>query len=130
MKDPTSSPSPVRGDVSTESSVWSVSSVARSATVATANISSSVELIPNNSKKVHIASSTRELTTSSAAHLAILATQQRDARHRQQYLPRRGSDGYYQQGRTLSPYDNDDGYYDKEEDDFYHGDCKSDYYRR
>ncbi|THZ82414.1 hypothetical protein D6C84_05776 [Aureobasidium pullulans] len=33
-------------------------------------------------------------------------------------------------GRILGPYGNDDGYYDKEEDDFYHGDRNSDYYRR
>ncbi|THZ09031.1 hypothetical protein D6C95_01406 [Aureobasidium pullulans] len=56
--------------------------------------------------------------------------QQRGARHRQQYLPRRGGGGYYQQGRILGPYDNDEDYYDEEEDDFYHGDRDSDYYRR
>lgn len=72
MKDPTSSPSPVRRGASTKSSV-------RSATVAMADISSSVELITSNSKKMHIASSTRELTTGSTAHLAIsVATSQQE----------------------------------------------------
>ncbi|THW57113.1 hypothetical protein D6D20_08230, partial [Aureobasidium pullulans] len=32
--------------------------------------------------------------------------------------------------RILGPYDNDDGYYDEEEDDFYRGDRNSDYHRR
>ncbi|THY72598.1 hypothetical protein D6C86_06035 [Aureobasidium pullulans] len=54
MKDPTSSPSPVKRGASTKSSVWSASSVARSATVAMANISSSVELITSNT---HVAMS-------------------------------------------------------------------------
>ncbi|THY43219.1 hypothetical protein D6C97_09317 [Aureobasidium pullulans] len=100
-----------------------------------ANISSSVELIISNSKKMRIASSTRELTTGSTAHLAI---SRRDARHRQQCLSCCGGGGYYQQGRIFGPYDNEDGYYndhedgyyDEEEDDFYHGDRNSDYYRR
>ncbi|THX03667.1 hypothetical protein D6D13_07550 [Aureobasidium pullulans] len=34
---------------------------------------------------------------------------QGDARHRQQYHLGRGGGGYYQQGRILGPYDNDDG---------------------
>ncbi|THZ09920.1 hypothetical protein D6C80_09013 [Aureobasidium pullulans] len=33
-------------------------------------------------------------------------------------------------GRILGPYDNEDGYYNEGEDDFYHGDRNSDYYRR
>ncbi|THW71041.1 hypothetical protein D6D19_07482 [Aureobasidium pullulans] len=33
-------------------------------------------------------------------------------------------------GRILGPYDNEDGYSDEGEDDFYHGDRNSDYYRR
>ncbi|THY85704.1 hypothetical protein D6C92_08775 [Aureobasidium pullulans] len=33
-------------------------------------------------------------------------------------------------GRILGPYDNEDRYYVEEEDDFYHGDRNSDYYRR
>lgn len=79
MKDPTSSPSPVRRGASTKSSVWSTLCVFRSATVAMANISRSVELITSNSKEMHIASSTRELTTGSTAHLAIsVATSQQE----------------------------------------------------
>lgn len=79
MKDPTSSPSPVRRSASTKSSVWSAPSVVRSATVAMVNISSSVELIISNSKKMRIASSTRELTPGSTAHLAIsVATSQQE----------------------------------------------------
>lgn len=74
MKDPTSSPSSVRRGASTKSSVWSTSCVVRSATVGMANISSSVELITSNSKKRHIASRTRELTTSSTAHPAMPVT--------------------------------------------------------
>ncbi|THZ77751.1 hypothetical protein D6C85_01510 [Aureobasidium pullulans] len=31
--------------------------------------------------------------------------------------------------RILGPYDNEEGYSDEEEDDFYHGDRNSDYYR-
>jgi hypothetical protein len=38
--------------------------------------------------------------------------------------------GYYQQGRIFGPYDNEDGYYNEGENDFYHGDRNSDYYRR
>ncbi|TIA19142.1 hypothetical protein D6C76_06160 [Aureobasidium pullulans] len=33
-------------------------------------------------------------------------------------------------GRIFGPYDNEDGYYNEGEDDFYHGDRNSDYYRR
>lgn len=59
MKDPTSSPSPVRRGASMKSIVWSASSVAWSIRVAMTNISSSAELINSNSRKMHIASSTR-----------------------------------------------------------------------
>ncbi|THV97203.1 hypothetical protein D6D27_02248 [Aureobasidium pullulans] len=60
------------------------------------------------------------------AHLAIsVATSQ----HELLCLSCCGGGGYYQQGRILGPYDNEDGYSDEGEDDFYHGDRNSDYYR-
>ncbi|KAL2031026.1 hypothetical protein VTO58DRAFT_108381 [Aureobasidium pullulans] len=62
------------------------------------------------------------------AHLAIsVATSQQEIL---QCLSCCGGVGYYQQGRILGPYDNEDGYYNEGEDDFYHGDRNSDYYRR
>ncbi|THZ16146.1 hypothetical protein D6C91_06486 [Aureobasidium pullulans] len=107
MKDSTSSPSPVGRGASTKSSV-------RSATVAMANISSSVELITSNT---HLA-------------MPVATSQHGGARHRQQCLSCCGGGGYYQQGRILGPSDNEHGYYNEGEDDFYHGDRNSDYYRR
>ncbi|THW33419.1 hypothetical protein D6D22_09139 [Aureobasidium pullulans] len=66
------------------------------------------------------------------AHLAmpVATSQHGGARHRQQCLSCCGGGGYYQQGRILGPYDSDNGYYNEEEGDFYHGDRNSDYYRR
>ncbi|THW86594.1 hypothetical protein D6D15_07266 [Aureobasidium pullulans] len=113
MKDLTSSPSPVRRGASTKSSVWSTSCVFSSATVAMVNISSSVELITSNI----------QLTDDLGCNITTGNTRSSDVLD----LPLSGVTLVI--GRILGPYDNDNGYYNEGEDDFYHGDRNSDYYR-